>query len=182
MTPEDASRNLWSDEAAGTHSWYRRRSHGLWRKLKVSVHDVVGDDHDHEDRVVTTQTSGPTSIILRFVDPSENSLYIQMSGQSGLIRVVREAVIQRLNPFPDFKGHRMGWTVSPIARGPKDCTRTLRIRTALRGLAPGEYFKKYAGQKIKLVMYGGAVPGAPGRSSFPKDMFCHHTLFALQSL
>jgi hypothetical protein len=132
--------------------------------------------------VVTTQTSGPTSIILRFVDPSENSLYIQMSGQPGLIRVVREAVMQRLNPFPDFKGHRMGWTVSPIARGPKDCTRTLRIRTALRGLAPGEYFKKYAGQKIKLVIYGGAVPGAPGCSSFPQDMFCHRTLFALQSL
>jgi hypothetical protein len=34
--------------------------------------------------VVTTQTSGPTSIILKFADPAENSLYVQMSGQPGL--------------------------------------------------------------------------------------------------
>lgn len=123
--------------------------------------------------------SGPTTVVLRFVDPAESNLYIQMRGRPGLIQAVRDAVTHRLNRFPDFHQRRMGWSVSPSAHGRKDCSRTIRITGSLGSLAPGDAFKRFAGQKLTLVMYGGGGPGA--LASFPENMMCRHTLFALQT-
>ena len=103
--------------------------------------------------------SGPSTVDLKYLDPMARvvgPLYIQVSGSSGLVNAIRRTATHA--GLKKFHGFTVGVTVVPTVRGSKDCSRTIRYSY---NRADPLTLKQFAGQPVRLTMFGGHRGGGP---------------------
>jgi hypothetical protein len=106
---------------------------------------------------------GGATVTLKYTTPTSKEsgpLYIQVRASADLVDALRRTVTAA-------RGQRgLVFSVAPAARGGKDCTRTIRFPVD-RITAPP--LRKFAGEQVKLVMFGNHRGGVRGSS---EALFC----------
>jgi hypothetical protein len=111
--------------------------------------------------------SGTSTVALKYLIPSsrlQGPLYIRVSGSPELVKAIRRTVIHA--GLRKFDGVTVGFAVVTQVHGKRDCSHRVRYRG---GRSTPRALKKFAGQRITLVVFGDNGGGTRGTA---QSLFC----------